>query len=115
MEIYKTTNKITGDFYIGKANNPRYDYVGSGTLIKKQIKKYGKDNFNYEVLCMIKDECTTSRHLLTFIEHLFIKKHIHNKRCLNLSLGSKNSILDFFKEEKTVDLSNFYKLLEQYD
>lgn len=99
MEIYKTTNKITGDFYIGKANNPRYDYIGSGTLLKEQIKEYGKENFNYEVLISINEDLENSHHLLFFIEHLIIKKHIRNEKCINLSLGSKNSITEYYKKQ----------------
>ena len=55
MIIYKTTNLVNGKIYIGQdsKNNPKY--LGSGTILKKAIKKYGKDNFIKEII----DECTT--------------------------------------------------------
>lgn len=55
--IYKTTNIITGKIYIGQDSNNNPGYLGSGLLIKKAIKKYGRDKFIKEVLeeCLIED------------------------------------------------------------
>lgn len=53
MYIYKTTNLINGKFYIGKSEKPINEsttYYGSGILLKKAIKKYGKDNFKKEII-----------------------------------------------------------------
>lgn len=50
--IYLTTNKINGKTYVGQHKYKElYDgYLGSGTLIKKALKKYGKENFEIEYL-----------------------------------------------------------------
>jgi hypothetical protein len=50
--VYRTTNTVTGRFYIGvhKTNNPLDDYLGSGLALKEAIKKYGRKTFTKEVL-----------------------------------------------------------------
>lgn len=50
--IYKTTNTVNGFIYIGKhkTDNPNDSYLGSGSLIRKAIQTYSKENFTKEVL-----------------------------------------------------------------
>jgi hypothetical protein len=50
--IYRTTNLINGKTYIGqhKKTNRRGKYIGSGLILRKAIKKYGKENFKVEIL-----------------------------------------------------------------
>lgn len=52
--IYRITNLVNGKTYIGQhcpKENESFDrYFGSGILIQKAIKKYGKENFKKEVL-----------------------------------------------------------------
>ncbi len=54
-----TVNLINKKIYIGKdsKNNPKY--LGSGLLIKRAIKKYGKENFKKEIL----EYCETTEKL----------------------------------------------------
>ena len=50
--IYKTTNLVNGNIYIGKhrTNDPDDDYLGSGKLLRRAIKKHGRTQFKKEVL-----------------------------------------------------------------
>ena len=59
MVVYETINKINGKRYIGKDkhNDPRY--IGSGHILAKAIKKYGKDNFFKTIL----ETCTSEEEL----------------------------------------------------
>lgn len=59
MVIYLTTNLINGKKYIGLDTHNRPWYLGSGTVLKKAIAKYGKHNFKKEIL----EECSTVEEL----------------------------------------------------
>ena len=58
--IYLTTNLINNKKYIGQHKSEHFNpkYKGSGILIVEAFKKYGKENFNTEVLewCSSKEE-----------------------------------------------------------
>lgn len=59
MIIYKTINLINSKIYIGKSKHNIPSYMGSGSLIAKAIKKYGKENFSKEIL----EECENEEDL----------------------------------------------------
>jgi len=82
MVIYKTTNLINGKFYIGQdsINNP--NYYGSGVLLEKAIKKYGKNNFIKEII-----EYCNSKNELDEKEIYYIKKYDSINKGYNLSIG----------------------------
>lgn len=86
MEIYKITNKITGEYYIGLNSTSDPKYLGSGTNIRQQVDKYGKENFIKEILCLITSS-STDKDTLRQIEHLYISNHINNKKCINIAIG----------------------------
>jgi group I intron endonuclease len=58
MYIYKITNLLNGKVYVGKhtCKNIENIYYGSGVAIKAAIRKYGKENFKKDVLCICKSE-----------------------------------------------------------
>ena len=59
MIIYKTTNLINGKIYVGQDSHNNPNYLGSGLLLKKAVKKYGRKNFKKDTLC----ECETKEEL----------------------------------------------------
>ena len=50
MVIYQTINIINNKKYIGRDKNNNPKYLGSGTYLKKSIKKYGKLHFKKEII-----------------------------------------------------------------
>jgi group I intron endonuclease len=66
--IYVTTNIINGKKYVGShRGSPNDSYLGSGTIFKNSIKKYGAANFKREVL----KECNIEENL--FWEEKYIR------------------------------------------
>lgn len=70
--IYITTNLINNKKYIGKKESSKFipDYLGSGKLIKRAVKKYGPENFNVKIL----KECNSIKEL-NDSERYYIKLH----------------------------------------
>jgi group I intron endonuclease len=58
MVIYITTNMINGKKYLGKDTKNDPNYFGSGVILKRAIKKYGRQNFKKEIIesCANQDE-----------------------------------------------------------
>jgi len=83
--IYKTTNLINNKIYIGlhQATNPYDSYLGSGKLLKKAIKKYGKQNFNKEVLHIF----LSRKEMVNMEKELVNKDFINRSDTYNLNLG----------------------------
>jgi len=50
MVVYLTKNLINGKKYIGKDSHNSPNYLGSGALLLEDIKKYGRENFQKEIL-----------------------------------------------------------------
>lgn len=50
--VYKVTNTINGNIYIGvhKTDNPNDRYLGSGLAVREAVAKHGRDAFTKEVL-----------------------------------------------------------------
>lgn len=84
MQIYKTVNKLTGQWYIGKDERSRSYYLGSGRRLANAIKKYGKESFTKEIL----EECNSREELIEreiwWIEHTDAQ---HDKDSYNIGAG----------------------------
>lgn len=59
MVIYESINLINGKRYIGKDKHNDPKYLGSGKLLNKAIKKYGRENFIKTIL----EQCESEEHM----------------------------------------------------
>ena len=73
--IYKTTNIINNKVYIGYhgTNEIEDGYLGSGYDLKQAFKKYGKSNFQREVLFIFDNPIEAYRHLGALAAHALHK------------------------------------------
>lgn len=85
--IYETTNLINGKKYIGQHKSNKFDgwYIGSGIVLKKAIKKYGKDNFCTKII----EKVYTNKEDLNNREIYWIKYFdaVKSKKYYNNSCG----------------------------
>ena len=85
MFVYITTNKINNMKYIGRhIGNINYKYLGLGAKLVKDIIKYGKENFDREIL-----EIVENKKDLDIAEKFWIKKHnaVEDNKYYNLMEG----------------------------
>lgn len=84
MIIYKTTNLINNKIYVGQDKNNNPYYLGSGKILLRAIKKYGRDNFSKKIL-----EICNSNDELNKKEEYWIRKLNSTDRKIgyNISIG----------------------------
>lgn len=85
--IYKTTNLLSGKYYIGMHSTDDLDdgYLGSGKRLKYSINKYGAKNHSREIL-----EFVESREELKKREEEIVTiNEIAKKDCMNLKVGGE--------------------------
>lgn len=81
--VYKTTNNINNNFYIGVHYGYLDDnYFGSGKLLKMPIKEFGKNNFTKEVIAVFDDRNSAYCYETTIIQDEML--HM-NDNCYNIS------------------------------
>jgi GIY-YIG catalytic domain/NUMOD3 motif len=83
--IYKTTNLLSGAYYIGMHSTANLEdgYLGSGTRLRRAIRKHGKEYFQLEIL-----EFVESREKLVEREKELISEELlKDPSCINLKPG----------------------------
>jgi hypothetical protein len=115
--IYKTTNLLSGKYYIGmhSTDNLNDGYMGSGKRLKRSLNKYGKENHKTEVLEFL----NSKEELKKREEEIVNLNEIAKEKCMNLKVGgtggfsvesAKRGTMKMIKiitEKKKNDL-NFY-------
>jgi hypothetical protein len=120
--VYKTTNLLNGRFYVGvhgTRNINNFDgYFGTGSIISKAVKLYGKKNFIRETLI----DCGDDEDEAYSIESILVKTVKEDPRSYNLLPGGKrhnnSSRKSFGKSERDImikRLSNNSKLSRFYN
>lgn len=123
--IYKITNKINGKIYIGQTRttlkarmNKHFSKARQANVtgIDAAIKKYGKENFDVEVLCSCKEE------ELNDLEIFYINKYDSYNSGYNLTLGGQgtsvlnldvNEVLKKYQELRQVKATaNYFRCSE---
>lgn len=101
--IYLTRNLITGEVYCGKhkcasfRNYRGRQYLGLGRKIREAVEKYGKMNFEKELVC----ECDTKDELDN-AEKFWIMyyKREYGDRCYNLAGGGDGGNVFMFADDE---------------
>ena len=83
--IYKTTNILSGRYYLGmhSTNNLDDGYLGSGTYLRRALNKHGKENFAREIL----EFCKTRKELKSREADIVNLQEIAKMNCMNLRVG----------------------------
>jgi len=85
--IYKTTNLLNGRYYYGMHSTDIIEdgYLGSGTYLRRAIKKHGKENFNREII----EYCKTRTELKSREIDIVNLQEVANKNCYNCVTGGE--------------------------
>ena len=88
---YMVTNNINGKVYVGSHSWDKEgldpNYYGSGTAISRAVKKYGKENFQVEVLYFYDtvEECRADEERI--LTEYDVKNCPHSYNCKNSAIG----------------------------
>jgi group I intron endonuclease len=97
--IYKTTNRITGKFYIGMHSTDDLldGYLGSGVIVLRSIGKYGEENHSREILAI-----ANSRDELKLLEADLVNAELlSDPNCMNIAFGGHGATLGIEVKEET--------------
>ena len=85
--IYKTTNILSGKYYIGmhSTDNLEDGYLGSGNRLRLAVRKHGKENFKREIL----EFCNSREELIKKEIEIITVDEISKKECINLKVGGQ--------------------------
>jgi group I intron endonuclease len=110
--IYKATNTINGKIYIGfdsdwpnRQKEHKYSIKNRNQKFYNALRKYGWDNFIWEVIYQSKD----STHCLNIMEPYFIKEYNSFNEGYNLTLGGEGSLGRETKDITKIKISQALK------
>lgn len=97
-QLYKIKNKTNGRYYIGVHTGNIFEdvYWGSGTVISQAIEKYGKDNFDREVIA----EFNNKMDLFKAESEIVNEEFVNNPMTYNLAIGGTGGNLGTIVNQK---------------
>jgi hypothetical protein len=113
--IYKTTNLLSGKYYIGmhSTNNLEDGYMGSGTRLKRSLNKHGKENHKVEFLEFL----DTRKELKERESEIVNLNEIAKEECMNLKVGGYGGLSNEEHKKAFTDagINNFKNNKEKRD
>jgi len=103
--IYKTTNILSGRYYIGMHSTDDLEdgYLGSGNRLRLAIRKHGKESFKREIL----EFCKTREDLKKREIEVVNLDEISKEECMNLCVGGEGGwFVDIHNKTFKEKLSN---------
>lgn len=87
--VYKTTNLINGKIYVGIHATKKLDddYLGSGSLIKAAVNKYGSENFIREYIRI----CETPEEMFNLEAEIVNEDFVKRSDTYNMKTGGTGS------------------------
>jgi hypothetical protein len=89
--IYKTTCKVNGKYYIGmhSTSNLEDGYIGSGKRLWNSIRKYGRENHEFEILEWFPDRSSLKEREKEIVNEGMLQ----DLMCMNLALGGEGGFI----------------------
>ena len=89
--LYKTTNIKNGNYYLGMHSTSKLDdgYLGSGTRLRRSIRKHGKDKFKLEILKFFESR----EDLIIGEKNLITEEVLKDPKCMNLVFGGNGGFI----------------------
>ena len=83
--VYKTVNVLNGKEYTGVHSTDNLDdgYLGSGTVLKKAIEKYGPENFHRSIVKMF----STRQEALDLEKNIVNEEYVSRQDTYNVTIG----------------------------
>ncbi len=101
--IYLTTNLINNKVYPGQTTKNDPTYLGSGIILKKAKKKYGKKNFKRETICTCSNQKELNLKEIYYIA--YYKKLVGAKNMYNITDGGGGTLGHNHTEETKKKMS----------
>lgn len=108
--FYKITNLVNGKYYYGIHSTDNLDdgYMGSGIILRKEMRNYGKENFKKDIVRFF----DTREDLVKYESEFVNEDLIRDKNCYNRSVGGTGGRLcdnQVLAKDKFGDIVRVYR------